>query len=102
MAGIHVPFDRSTLRRPRMHGRQSRNPISSPWLRKHWDQLSPVASVLGMVGYFLLLGSVAVIVITGQFPWFTVAPVTILLSVAYFRYVEAKEARRWAQRHPGN
>lgn len=66
-------------------------------MRAHWAQLSPVAFVLTMVGYFLLLGSLAVIVVTGQFPWFTVAPVTILLSVTYFRHVEAKEARRWAQ-----
>jgi len=55
-----------------------------------------------MVGYFLLLGSLAVVVITGQFPWFAVAPVTILLSVAYFRHVEAKEARRWTRDGSGN
>ena len=50
-----------------------------------------------MVGYFLLLGSLAVVVVTGEFPWFTVAPITILLSVAYFRHVEAKDARFYSQ-----
>jgi hypothetical protein len=67
------------------------------WLRLAWEKLSPAATVLGMFGYFLLLGSVAVVVVTEQFPWFTLAPITVLLLVAYFRYVDEKEARRSSQ-----
>ena len=94
MAGINAPYGRSTPRPPTAGKgnlvasgpRTSSQPI--------WAKLSPGASVLAMFGYFLLLGSVAVVVITGQFPWFTLAPVTILLSIAYFRHVDEKEARR--------
>ena len=66
----------------------------SSWVHIHWAKLSPAASALGMFGYFLLLGSIAVVVITKQFPWFTIAPITILLAVAYFRHVEKNELRR--------
>jgi hypothetical protein len=35
----------------------------------------------------------AVVVVTQQFPWFIVAPLGFLLAVAYFRHLEATEAR---------
>ena len=43
-----------------------------------------------MLGYFLGLASIAVVLVGGQFPWFTAAPATILLSIAYFRHLDAK------------
>jgi len=97
MAGMNVPYDRSTLQPP-IAGDQI--PLAtrrcSDW-RAAWATRSPSASVLGMFLYFLLLGSVAVVVVTEQFPWFALGPVTILLTVAYFRHLDAKEARRSSQ-----
>ena len=94
MAKNWVPYDFSHLRQ-KLVG--DRNPLASrpaTWWRTPRARLSPVASVLGISAYFLLLGSVAVIVITEQFPWFIVAPATVLLTIGYFRHVEATEARR--------
>jgi len=94
MTENRVPYDLSKLRQ-KMGG--DRNPLASQpatWWRTPWAKLSPAASILGMSAYFLLLGSVAVVVITEQFPWFIVAPATILLTIGYFRHVEATEARR--------
>ena len=93
MAKNWVPYDLSHLRQ-KLVG--DRNPLESrpaTWWRTPRATLSPVASVLGISAYFLLLGSVAVVVITEQFPWFIVAPATILLTIGYFRHVEATEAR---------
>ena len=97
MATINVPYDRSNLRSPMLgeHTALQTRPLA--WLRVAWGKLSPAATVLGMFGYLLLLGSLAVVVVTDQFPWFTLAPVTILLLAAYFRYVDEKEARRSAR-----
>jgi len=94
MAAIDTPNDPSAPK-PRMA--EVREPLASPpgtWFRRAWAKRSPVTYVLAVFGYFLLLGSVAVVVVTEQFPWFTLAPITILLSLAYFRYEEEKEARR--------
>ena len=46
-----------------------------------------------MLGYFLGLASIAVVLVAGQFPWFTAAPATVLLSIAYFRHLDAKYER---------
>jgi len=46
-------------------------------------------SVLVMA-VFLLLGSIAVVAITRQFPWFMLAPSVILLSFAYLRHAEKR------------
>lgn len=63
-------------------GQQAENTIHK--LRLHDRPLA-----LFMLGYFLGLGSIAVMVIGGQFPWFTLAPLTILALVMYFRHLEA-------------
>jgi len=94
MAGINVPYHRSILRSTTGGDRSGPRSPGGIWQHLPWAKLSPAAFVLGIFGYFMLLGSVAVVVITHQFPWFTVAPVTILSALAYFRHVEAKEARR--------
>ena len=97
MAGMNVPYDRSTMQPPMAgHGLPLASRRGSRW-RAVWSKLSPAESVLGMFLYFLVLGSVAVVVVTEQFPWFTLGPVTILLTVAYFRHLDAKDARRSPQ-----
>ena len=50
--------------------------------------------VLLVAAYFLGLASVAVIAVGGHFPWFTVAPATVLTLIAYFRHVEATLERK--------
>lgn len=54
---------------------------------KHKTNDKPIAII--MLGYFLGLASVAVLVVGGQFPWFIIAPATILFLVVYFRHLEA-------------
>ena len=46
-------------------------------------------SVMLVWGYFLILASISVVVISGQFPWFTLAPATGLLMAAHIRYSHA-------------
>ena len=46
-----------------------------------------------IVSFFLGLASVAVVVVTGQFPWFILAPGIVVLLISYFRYAEARHAR---------
>ena len=100
MATITFPYHRST-QRPQIEGDRNRVGFRlGSWLHVHWAKLSPAAYVLVMFGYFLLLGSIAVVVITKQFPWFTIAPITILLAVAYIRHVEKNELRRLSQDGP--
>lgn len=53
-------------------------------------QINGWTLALTMLGYFLGLASIAVVVIGGQFPWFTLTPTIILLSIAYFRHLEVK------------
>jgi len=55
-------------------------------------------SVFLMCAYFLGLASIAVVAVGGHFPWFTLAPLAILLMAAHVRRVEAK-FRREAPRH---
>ena len=50
-------------------------------------------SVFLMCAYFLGLASVVVIVIGGHFPWFTLAPIAVLLMAAHVRRLEAKFKR---------
>ena len=50
-------------------------------------------SVFVMCAYFLGLASIAVIVIGGHFPWFTLAPMAVLLMAAHVRRLEAKFKR---------
>jgi hypothetical protein len=66
-------------------------------LQAFWTKSASFAPVLGMCAYFLVLGSIVVVWVTGQVPWFTVAPATILLMVAHFRRVEARWARQDAR-----
>lgn len=54
-----------------------------------WPKANSGPTVLIMFAYFLGLASIAVVVVGGQFPWFTIAPCSILLMVAYFRHLEA-------------
>jgi hypothetical protein len=66
------------------------------WLAALGARSDAAAAVLGMFLYFLMLGSVAVVVVTGQFPWFTVAPAALLLAAAHVHRVEARWARQAA------
>lgn len=50
-------------------------------------------SPLLMCAYFLGLASIVVVVIGGQFPWFTLAPLAVLLMAVHVRRLEAKLQR---------
>lgn len=50
-------------------------------------------SVFLMCAYFLGLASVAVFIVGGHFPWFTLAPAMVLLMFAHVRRIEAKFQR---------
>jgi hypothetical protein len=50
-------------------------------------------SALLICAYLLGLASIAVVVIGGQFPWFTLAPAMVLLMAAHVRHLEAKFRR---------
>jgi len=50
-------------------------------------------SVILMCAFFLGLASIAVVVVTGHFPWFTLAPAIVLLMAAHIRRIEAKFER---------
>ena len=47
-------------------------------------------SILIIFAYFLGLASIAVVAISGQFPWFTLGPAIVLLMVLHCRRIEAK------------
>ena len=55
-------------------------------------------SVFTMWAYFLGLASIAMIVVGGHFPWFTLAPAIVLLMVGHFRRIEAKYRRKSSSR----
>ena len=63
------------------------------------DQRNDGPSFLWMAAYFLALGSVAVVALSGQFPWFTLAPLTVLLMFLHFRRVETKLRRQSSRAH---
>ena len=91
MATITAHYNRSVLQRSNgkrpVPGQANTDRSSGVWSDK-----SPMRFVLGMAGYFLILGSIAVVVLGNQFPWFMAAPITILLAAAYFRHGDAKPA----------
>ena len=60
---------------------------------KHVGRGREGPSVFLMCAYFLGLASIAVLVVGGHFPWFTLAPAMVLLMVAHVRRVEAKYKR---------
>lgn len=92
MATFTANYHHSNQQRPNSNTHIDGSTIAH-WFRADWSELSPTAFVLGMAGYFLLLGSIAVVVLSNQFPWFMAAPITILLAVAYLRHGEAKRAQ---------
>jgi len=59
-------------------------------------------SALVMCAYFLGLASISVVVIGGHFPWFTLAPMAVLLMAVHVRRLEAKFRRDSARQllHP--
>jgi len=61
---------------------------------KHKGGASEGPSVFLMCAYFLGLASIPVVVIGGQFPWFTLAPAMVLLMGVHVRRVEAKFRRK--------
>jgi hypothetical protein len=63
------------------------------WIQALWVTSEPVALVLGMFLYFLLLGSIAVVVVTGQIPWFALIPAGVMLAIARIRRTEARWQR---------
>lgn len=97
MAGFQASYDRSTLFRPETSAGSPPTLWSGGWLGRRSAKLSATASVLGMFAYFLFLGGVAVVVVTGQIPWFIVPPAVVWLSLAYFRYEDRKYARKAEQ-----
>jgi len=92
MATITAHYHHSNQQRPSSKTNIAGSTMTN-WFRADWSKLSPTAYVLGMAGYFLLLGSIAVVFLSNQFPWFMAAPITILLAVAYLRHGEAKRAQ---------
>lgn len=50
-------------------------------------------SIFLMCAYFLGLASIVVVFIGGHFPWFTLAPLAVLLMASHIRRVEAKFQR---------
>ena len=62
--------------------------------KDHGDGANKGTSILLMCAYFLGLASIAVVVVAGHFPWFTLAPAMVLLMAAHVRRVEAKFQRK--------
>lgn len=50
--------------------------------------------MLLICAFFLGLGSIAVAVVGGHFPWFVVAPLLVLLMFVHVRRIEAKFSRK--------
>ncbi len=93
MATITAQYNRS-IRQPTNSKQHNLLTDMGKWLRVDWSEQSPALFVLGMAGYFLLLGSIAVIVLSNQFPWFIAAPITILTAVAYILHGDAKHSQQ--------
>ncbi|MDJ0805842.1 MAG: hypothetical protein QNJ78_03325 [Gammaproteobacteria bacterium] len=58
-----------------------------------------VVPVLGMAGYILLLGSIAVVYLSNQFPWFMAAPMTIIVAIVLLHHIDAKRAQQESKHH---
>jgi peptidoglycan/LPS O-acetylase OafA/YrhL len=106
MATLNLSFDRS----PRRTAAGAVGPYAArlSWPPREKGHVPAVtASPLGILAYILVLASVAVIVLTGQFPWFTLAPLTALALTLYFRHLEeslrrdAPPGTRPSTPHPG-
>jgi hypothetical protein len=97
MATFQLPLDspaihtNSTTFSERTSGQRSQSV-------NQWPKANNGPTALIMFAYFLGLASIAVVIVGGQFPWFTVAPCTILLMVAYFRHLEATYQRESGQK----
>lgn len=85
---LNIPATREIRERS---GENASEPMTEDVTHQRKDNGGP--PVLVMFAYFLGLGSIAIVAVGGQFPWFTVAPATVLLLVTYFRHVEATYAR---------
>jgi hypothetical protein len=47
-----------------------------------------------MCAFFLVLAAIPVVVVSGHFPWFILAPLLVLLMFLHVRRVEAKFHRK--------
>ena len=93
MATFELPADRTAARFPTKDPSPGAPMGALQRLQAFWVKSDSLAPVLGMFAYFLLLGSIAVVTMTGQVPWFTLAPATVLAVVVHCRRLEAKWAR---------
>jgi hypothetical protein len=89
MATIQVPLGAPTIRSPQVEPGET---ITERFNEDedHRGETKSGPPVLVIAAYFVGLASIAVVAVGGQFPWFTVAPATVLSLIAYFRHVEAK------------
>ncbi len=93
MATYQLPLDGSTIYRKENTSEKHTSGPSTVGMN-HRRKVNDGPPVLVMWAYFLGLASIAVVVIGGQFPWFTLAPAIVLLMVTHFRHVEAKYQRK--------
>ena len=79
-----------------MPGEEPGGKVTRPLVEdeKHRGGANEGPSGLLMCAYFLGLASIAVVVVAGHFPWFTLAPAIVLLMAAHVRRVEAKFQRK--------
>ena len=94
MATLNLPADRPAARFPTKNPSPGAPMGAIRRIQAFWVKSDSLAPVMGMFAYFLLLGSIAVVTMTGQIPWFTLAPATVLAVVAHCRRLEAKWARQ--------
>ncbi len=95
MATYQLPLDSSTTyKKESTSGKHASEPSAGGV--DHRRKVNDGPPVLVMWAYFLGLASIAVVVIGGQFPWFTLAPAVVLLMVTHFRHVEAKYQRKFS------
>ena len=87
MATIDMPLRSPSIGQPRPDLGAANAERSIGQEEQHRIKSGP--PVLWIAAYFLALASIAVIAVGGHFPWFTVAPATILSLIAYFRHVES-------------
>ena len=93
MTTITARYHHSNSQRKSRDYRQMLGNRSGSRLHSAWANGNPAATILGIAGYFLLLGSIAVVAISEQFPWFMAAPLYLLMAVFYLRHANQRQAR---------
>ena len=90
MATYELPLNSATV--SSVQGKNiSGRPLSGPTEdMNNCGSVGDGPSLLIIFAYFLGLASIAVVAISGQFPWFTLGPAIVLLMVVHCRRIEAK------------